>query len=124
MKCPECQDAELVATELKDVIIDICERCGGLWFDHTELSAIIDENRAVRDIEDSVPDTDENSVLKLKCPKCLVKMRHRILAEEASLERCPSCLGTWINRAGIRRTENEVLDSTLKKHFTVILPEK
>ena len=121
MKCPECKDAELIATELKDVIIDICERCGGLWFDHTELATVMSGNEAVRAIEDSIPDAYENSTSELKCPKCSVNMRRNILTEGSRVERCPSCLGTWINRTIIRNIENDNLDSILKKYFNMAL---
>jgi hypothetical protein len=36
MNCPRCGDA-LKEDDYEDIIIDTCEKCGGVWFDSGEL---------------------------------------------------------------------------------------
>ena len=41
MKCPHCQDADLVMSDRQGVEIDYCPRCRGVWLDRGELDKII-----------------------------------------------------------------------------------
>lgn len=58
MKCPNCKDTNLVITERKDIEIDYCPECRGVWLDRGELDKIIDksssfETRPYKDDRDS-----------------------------------------------------------------------
>lgn len=41
MKCPSCIDTELVLTTRRDIEIDSCPRCRGVWLDRGELDKIV-----------------------------------------------------------------------------------
>lgn len=45
MKCPNC-DVTLLIADKKDVEIDYCPQCRGIWLDRGELEKIIERNGA------------------------------------------------------------------------------
>ena len=45
MKCPHCNDKDLIMSERKGVEIDYCPDCRGIWLDKGELDKILDRSR-------------------------------------------------------------------------------
>jgi len=46
MKCPVCNDVNLVMSDRQGVEIDYCPECRGVWLDRGELDKIIDRSGA------------------------------------------------------------------------------
>jgi len=46
MLCPTCKDIQLVMSERKDVEIDYCPKCRGVWLDRGEIDKIIERSLA------------------------------------------------------------------------------
>ena len=46
MKCPACNETDLVMSERQGVEIDYCPTCRGVWLDRGELDKIIERNAA------------------------------------------------------------------------------
>ena len=46
MKCPICNDTNLVMSERQGVEIDYCPQCRGVWLDRGELDKIIERSVA------------------------------------------------------------------------------
>ena len=44
MKCPICQEVDLVISERQGVEIDYCPQCRGVWLDRGELDKIIERS--------------------------------------------------------------------------------
>lgn len=44
MKCPVCNDANLVMSERQGIEIDYCPECRGVWLDRGELDKIIERS--------------------------------------------------------------------------------
>lgn len=44
MKCPVCNEPDLVMTERQGVEIDYCPKCRGVWLDRGELDKIIERS--------------------------------------------------------------------------------
>jgi Zn-finger nucleic acid-binding protein len=44
MKCPVCDNVNLMMSERQGVEIDYCPACRGIWLDRGELDKIIDKN--------------------------------------------------------------------------------
>lgn len=40
MKCPRCDGGTLKGSKVENVMIDTCEKCGGLWLDSGELDQL------------------------------------------------------------------------------------
>jgi Zn-finger nucleic acid-binding protein len=47
MKCPVCQDVDLMLSDRQGVEIDYCPRCRGVWLDRGELDKIIDRTAEI-----------------------------------------------------------------------------
>jgi len=41
MKCPSCDDSQLLAKDRNGIQIDVCPSCRGIWLDRGELEKII-----------------------------------------------------------------------------------
>ena len=44
IKCPKC-DGSLVETSFKDIKMDVCNKCSGVWLDSGEMAQIIDKDK-------------------------------------------------------------------------------
>lgn len=44
MKCPVCQEPDLVMTDRQGIEIDYCPRCRGIWLDRGELDKLIERS--------------------------------------------------------------------------------
>lgn len=42
LACPKC-DGKLLETEYENVVIDVCNKCSGVWLDAGELAQIVDQ---------------------------------------------------------------------------------
>jgi len=122
MQCPRCEKVDIEKLELGDVVIDCCPECGGIWFDHTELGTVAGESDGIRKVEGSIPPEAGESCDYL-CPRCRVELRELLVHsndEDFSIDRCPSCLGTWIDRRHLRKIEDQNLIATIQKRFSNI----
>lgn len=59
MKCPICQDSNLVMSERQGIEVDYCPQCRGVWLDRGELDKIIE--RSASDVAPSNPRVQESS---------------------------------------------------------------
>jgi Zn-finger nucleic acid-binding protein len=62
MQCPNCVNETLVTTQRRDIDIDHCPNCGGVWLDKGELEKILalsDEGRSSSRDWDSESEADE-----------------------------------------------------------------
>lgn len=85
------------------IIVDQCEKCGGIWFDESELfRAKQGEAEKIEVLNTKIlrtPSTIENSTLF--CPRDQAAMHRftdKYFPQDIVLVRCPSCHGIWINR--------------------------
>ncbi len=108
LTCPKC-DTRLSVTGVKEVVIDHCKSCSGLWFDKGELEAIVkkggdDEVRSLSVAEAGEVD-DEGRTWKSVwfdeneggCPRCRTPMMRVESAGKKDLfvDACPRCEGIW-----------------------------
>lgn len=118
MKCPKCKGASLLPLELGDILLDRCEDCAGIWFDHGELEAVIGVGGAAR-LEPSDGVTDESS--GGPCPRCNVEMQPIAASQDPSrpvpVDRCPSCMGLWLARRRLKDIEDARLLLTVRELF-------
>ena len=55
MKCPVCNDVNLLMTDRQGIEIDYCPQCRGVWLDRGELDRLVE--RAAREAEPLVPES-------------------------------------------------------------------
>lgn len=87
----------------RPIILEQCRRCGGIWFDASELHSAKEGEAAKVELLDSevlrAPSPIQN--LKLSCPKDqtrLVRFQDKYFPEEIVVERCIKCDGFWLKR--------------------------
>lgn len=43
LQCPKCE-GKLLETEYESIVIDVCNKCSGVWLDAGELAQAVDKN--------------------------------------------------------------------------------
>ncbi len=90
------------------VILEQCSRCGGIWFDESELfMAKHGEAEKIELLDTEVLRTPlEIREAIRKCPRDnmeLFRFKDRYFPKGIILERCHSCGGIWLNRGDFSR---------------------
>ncbi len=107
MKCPECK-ARMTERTIRDISLDVCRKCGSLWFDFSELEAYF-----ARDPQNKIRRSFEHSDFKHStsgteqtCPRC--KSRSLTLGnfKGAGFRKCHSCEGISLDQ----RNQEYILD--------------
>ena len=107
MKCP-CCNTDLKSKMIKNVEIDECYKCKGIWFEDDEL-------RKAKDSTDSDLNWMDFEIWKNKdkfkalsrnlvCPKCsqtLVAVDYTDTNVE--IDYCPQCKGTWLDKGEFKK---------------------
>lgn len=99
MKCPKCQDVEMMAFTFHDTEIDRCPRCSGVWLDKDELESIM--QRQLGTIIDMPSFSRESSSSDTKsghCYRCDQEMLDLLGAADVRFEWCASCEGMFFDR--------------------------
>ena len=96
-------EVKIVAHYGEPVIVDQCEKCGGIWFDESELFRAKQGEAEKIDVIDTeilrTPSTIENP--NLICPiddSAMRRFTDKYFPQDIVLVRCPSCHGIWLNR--------------------------
>lgn len=98
MNCPKCKDS-MVVLELKDVEIDKCFSCNGVWLDEGELEQLLQGSKLGEEIIYSIIPHKKSKEKPVKCPVCGKKMT-KILAgrsESIVLDKCENEHGIWFD---------------------------
>jgi Zn-finger nucleic acid-binding protein len=107
MICPndntEMRQVKTVGHYGGPIIIDQCEKCGGIWFDEAELFRAKQGEAEKIEMWDTeilrTPSTIENSILFCHRDKAAMhRFTDKYFPEDIVLARCPSCHGFWLNR--------------------------
>jgi len=101
LSCP-VDRSELERTAFQGIEIDVCRKCGGVWFDHGELDDVMHEAMAQPqsvsrlDPKAGAP-TRQTPHRGLTCPRCQKPMIPEIFGKTSNIEldRCPQCSGQW-----------------------------
>lgn len=120
--CPRCVSVELQEIVVGDVVIDRCQRCAGLWFDHAEIGGLVGRQSRISTMESIVPGAEHQDP-SLACPHCTNVVLRKLVVENDTqrprfMYRCVSCVGTWVDRGELREVEDPRLVDTLKAYFT------
>ena len=96
--CPRC-DVSMFLLHFKEVEVDYCERCRGIWLDAGELEQLITTTGS--DIHDPfLRLLDQNGspseAARCLCPRCDRKL-HEFTVNHLVLDRCPRGHGLWFD---------------------------
>jgi membrane associated rhomboid family serine protease len=100
--CCPVDGSELERVAFQGIEVDVCKKCGGIWFDHGELDDVMREAMAQPqsvarlDPQAGAP-TKEIPHRELTCPRCQKPMAAGIFGKTSNIEldRCPECSGQW-----------------------------
>lgn len=131
--CPNCnahlKEAYAEANYGRVLLLDQCERCGGVWFDHWELYLLKEaEARRLDSVnEESILSPIPHPQGEGLCPRCKIKLEPFIdptFPEDSQIMRCKCCNGLWLNRGKLVRYGNhkESILSSQKRSFPTYIP--
>lgn len=106
--CPHCPTAFLTPTHYQGTEIDLCQSCGGLWFQKQKLNGLLSAQSA----EDAVDYTQrlggKLSTANLTCPDCRGGLKHHHLLQDFTLEVdvCKRCEGVWVEHDEIEAVQH------------------
>ena len=90
-ECPRCH-VKLEIVYDKDIELDECSQCGGLWFDPNELNKIIGGEKSVEGMIFVSNKLGE----QLRCPDCNIPMEY-CTVEGVTVDICQECEGIWLD---------------------------
>ena len=102
MICSVCK-SDMIVVEYRDIELDYCTECKGVWFDSGELELLL-ESHGLEEAKlflDNVITSPEaiSSEKKRKCPICGRKMRKTIIGEQPQvlIDVCGNEHGLWFD---------------------------
>ena len=124
MKCPACR-VPMYVVEYKEIELDLCPDCGGVWFDRGELELLLPAGGSV---EVSPAETDEDQRSCPLCDRTMDKLNigpsRRVLVDD-----CPDC-GMWFDRREVEdlsrdlQREGRQVDPDLGEFLGGMFPTK
>ena len=122
MKCPKCFSSILISAPYHDDVVDVCQHCGGIWFEKSELnnmlSTLHDSKQGI-DYKASLGDATGKS--EKSCPACNSSLQgyHLLKDYHVEVDLCQQCEGTWIDHAELEQVRRspqirELLDDLNK----------
>jgi Zn-finger nucleic acid-binding protein len=97
----------------REIEVDRCNRCKGLWFDAMEKEELLEIDGAeVVDSGSAARGRRYDQLRNVKCPRCNVRMTTMVDEQQSHIhyEACPQCSGTFFDAGEFRDL----------KEFTVI----
>jgi uncharacterized protein len=98
MKCTSILDK----TQIEDIEIDACPKCGGLWLDHgevervsTKMASEVDRLKGLVAPRTGPPPVP--SEISSACPACTSPMKE-VLVGKIHIDYCSSCKGIFLDR--------------------------
>ena len=104
MNCPVC-NTPLVILELRQIEIDYCMNCHGMWLDDGELELLLEDSEEKTRLLNSF-NVDKNSREKpVRCPICSKKMEKVLCGTDnkVTLDKCKRHHGIWFNEGELER---------------------
>ena len=99
MKCPKCVTRELVATHVREVEVDRCKHCRGIWCDHRELGELLEQSKWQLGKLTGSKQRESLNLKKSKCPRDGTELIRVCSSEnpDVVLDSCQKCNGIWLD---------------------------
>ncbi len=91
----------MITLELRDVEIDYCIDCGGIWLDAGELELLLGEPEKAAQLLDSFKIDSKATEKTRKCPICSKKMQKVIVGPSKPtllIDKCRRADGLWFDK--------------------------
>lgn len=105
MNCPKCKTRPLLATRIRDVEVDRCKSCHGIWCDRNELELLLNQSKWRLGKLTGSKRRDEYNLAKGDCPRdaaSLIRVSS-VDSPEVVLDSCPECGGLWLDGGELDR---------------------
>ncbi len=97
--CPKC-DVPLFLVHFKNIEVDVCPTCRGIWLDAGELEELLRQTGAGAD-DPLLQFQKQPGVAAPKaghlCPRCDERLREIRAGDSLTLDRCPRGHGLWFD---------------------------
>ena len=99
MNCPKCQTPSLATHTIEGVQLDRCTTCSGVWFDSSELEALVRMKRGSLDDIRKGRSQDGLNQKRGYCPRDGVALLRAYSSRDRDLilDTCPQCRGLWLD---------------------------
>ncbi len=78
--------------KVRDIELDACPKCMGIWFDSKELDKIIGATKSFEEMAY----LSQPLGMKLNCPNCHQKMHYSTI-KNVTIDFCRKCEGVWLD---------------------------
>ena len=89
--CPRC-NIEMQLLNVRDIELDVCPKCMGIWFDTKELDKVLGASSSFEEMAYLSKPLGEN----IDCPVCGEKMEYSTI-ENTTIDFCRKCEGVWLD---------------------------
>lgn len=116
MKCPVCK-ISMVILELKEVEVDYCIECKGVWLDEGELELLLNNKEKAMKYLNSLNKFNNVKEDEYICPRCKDKMlKVKFDESEVVIDKCKNNHGLWFDKNELKdllnsdkfQNENEI----------------
>lgn len=98
MKCPVCK-ISMVILELKEVEVDYCIECKGVWLDEGELQLLLNNKENALKYLNSLNKLNDVKEDEYICPRCKDKMlKVKFDGSEVVIDKCKNNHGLWFDK--------------------------
>jgi Zn-finger nucleic acid-binding protein len=110
MICPVCKQ-DMIVVEYRQIEIDYCLKCSGIWFDKGELELLLKTTSqgetGLPTLEGAAVETRSHG--KRRCPICRDKMKEVPLGKPAvHVDLCPRGDGIWFDGGELQQLLKQV----------------
>jgi Zn-finger nucleic acid-binding protein len=101
----------MIVVEHKQIELDYCTKCRGVWFDEGELELMLEKNKLGG--PPHLPEA-ESSEEKRKCPVCGRKMKKVLAGQEPRLiiDACPEEEGLWFDGGEVNQLIKQLVNQS------------
>ena len=110
--CPRC-GVHLIVVERGGERLDVCEKCGGIWFDHFELDEVMGDGSPV-ELLITIKETLKSD--SLPCPQCRSNMKEKEVYG-VNVDQCESCNGVWLDAGETEKIWAETERTKNPRHY-------
>lgn len=99
MKCPKCRDVEMYAFAYREVEVDRCPTCDGVWLDKDELETILEHELGEQiDLVSFTQNPIVSDDAAATCYRCDREMIALNGAADVRFEWCEGCEGMFFDK--------------------------
>ncbi|MCK5851634.1 zf-TFIIB domain-containing protein [bacterium] len=127
MNCPIC-NINLNPIVCENQEIDLCKKCGGVWFDKGELLKVVnsllnknkvDPQTVIESYSKKVIDSNKVKQLVRKCPRCLTDMQIYNYSYDSNifLDKCCKCNGIWADKGEMQAVAKHLKGNPMMNNY-------